>query len=170
MFASLLLDSMKLEMPTMSMKRSINDDPDALEEIHIKLASIDSICHVRHIVELENQTVPLTISLIGNDKTYFGIKATTYNRELRLEKGVFLRVDPEEWRHDENYISNLPKHKKKDPLRNFYTLPAELEERGFEYIFRNLKFNLDKVPLVENPFGDVTNIDVFTKRELDNYE
>lgn len=83
MFASLLLDSMKLEMPTMSMKRSINDDPDAMEEIHIKLAPIDSICHVRHIVNIENQAVPLTISLIGNDKTYFGIKATIYNRELR---------------------------------------------------------------------------------------
>jgi hypothetical protein len=170
MFTSLFLDSMKLEMPTMSMKHSINDDPDSFEEIHIKLASIGTISHVRHIINIENQTVPLTISLIGNDKTYFGVKATTYNRELKCEQGVFLRVDSEEWRYDEKYISELSKNKKKDPLKYLYSLPSKLEDRGFEYIFRNLKFNKDKVPFVENPFGDVTNIDVFTKHELDNYE
>lgn len=169
MFVYMLLDSMKLEMPTMSIKSSIPVDPDTEEEIHIKLMPIETICHVRHIVNIENEKLPLTISLIGNGQVYFGIKAVTFNRIKMCENGVFLRVDTEEWKLDDEAISQLQKHKRKDPLKYFYSLPAVLETKGFEFIFRNLKFNQEKLPFIENPFGDMTNIDVFSKRDLDNF-
>ena len=75
MFLCLLLDSMKLEMPTMGMKKTINENPDAEEEVHIKLVNIATVCHARHIINHHNKKFMLTISLIANDKTYLGIKA-----------------------------------------------------------------------------------------------
>lgn len=167
MFMSMLLDSMKLEMPTITIKKSINTDVDAEEEIHIKLAPIDTICHVRHIVNIENDTIPFTMSLIGNGEVFFGIKAVAFNRNTLTESGVFLKVETDEWRHTDEYISNLPRHSKKDPLKYYYSLGNVLTEKGFEHIFRNLNFNSDKVPFIENAFGDVTKIDVFTKQQAD---
>jgi len=167
MFISMLLDSMKLEMPTMSLKRTVNDDPDAEEEIHIKLTNIETICHARHIITVDEKSLPLTISLVGNDRLYFGIKAVTFNRQELSEHGIFLRVDSEEWKYDQEYINKLPRGKKKESLKYHYSLPQVLEEKGFAYIFRYLKFNKEQIPFVENVFGDITKIDVFTKQEMD---
>ena len=123
MFASMLLDSMELEMPTINLQRDANEDSDAEEEVHIKLNTISTVCHARHIIDIEDCKVPLTISLIGNDEKYFGIKAVVFNRAKMKEEGVFLRVDTEEWRYDEETIKKLPAARKKDKLKNFYSLP-----------------------------------------------
>lgn len=92
MFASMLLDTMFLEMPTMNIGRGKNN-PDAIEEVHIKLKELNIVTHARHIVNIEDSKMPLTISLIGNEERYFGIKAVIYNRSKNKEDGVFFRVD-----------------------------------------------------------------------------
>jgi hypothetical protein len=107
MFLWLLLDSMKLEMPTMGMKKTIHEDPDAEEEVHIKLVHIDTVCHARHIINHHSKKFMLTISLIANDKTYLGIKAWSFNRKSLREYGVFLRVDAQEWKLSPEEISKL---------------------------------------------------------------
>lgn len=168
MLMSMLLDSMKLEMPTMSMKRSINEDPDAEEEIYIKLQQIDTVCHARHILNIENERFPLTISLISNDTKYFGIKAVVFNRKTLREEGVFLKVDTNEWKLDDEYINALPRHKKKDKLKYFYSLPTVLEDLGFEHVYRNLKYNQNKVPFIETAFGELAYIDVISKKDIEN--
>ena len=170
MFASMLLDTMELEMPTINLQRDANEDSDAEEEVHIKLKNISTVCHARHIIDIEDWKVPLTISLIGNDEKYFGIKAVVFNRSKMKEEGVFLRVDTDEWRYDEDTIKKLPAARKKDKLKNFYSLPKILENTGFEYIYKKLKFDQEKVPFIENVFGDVTNIDVFPKSALRYFE
>ena len=164
MFLSMLLDSMKLKMPTINIKSSNNDHE---EEVFISLDNIQTVCNVRHIIDIDRKRLPLTISLIGNGlNKYFGIKAVTFHREKYREEGVFLRVETEEWKYNEEYIKRLAKHKKKDKLRHFYDLPQILEETGFEQIFSNLKFSQDRVPFIENKFGDVTKIDSFTRKDL----
>lgn len=163
MFTSMLLDCMTLEMPTMSIKTTLNEDQDAEEEVHIKFQPIREICHARHIINIENEKLPLTLSLIGNDRQYFGIKAVVFNRDKLREDGIFLKVRTEEWRFSDKYISELPKAKKKDKMLNNYILPLVLESNGFGYIFKNLKFNQNKVPFVENTFGEVTKIDAYYK-------
>lgn len=92
MFASMLLDTMFLEMPTINMGRNKNDDSDTEEEIHIKLRDFNIVCHQRHVVDIEGVAMPITMSLIGNHEKYFGIKAVVYNRMKRKEDGIFLRV------------------------------------------------------------------------------
>lgn len=166
MFTSFLLDTMELEMPTMNMQRNKNDDSDAEEEVHIKLKEIGIVWHARHIVDIEGTKLPLTISLIGNHEKYLGIKAVVYNRAKRKEEGVFLRVDTEEWRLDDEIIKGFPKARAKDPLKYYYSLPKILEEQGFEYIFKSLKFSQDKIPFIANELEEMTNIDVFTKKTL----
>lgn len=54
MFASMLLDTMELEMPTINLQRDANEDSDAEEEVHIKLKNISTVCHARHIIDIED--------------------------------------------------------------------------------------------------------------------
>ena len=131
--------------------------------MHIKLKEISIVCHQRHVVEVDNIKMPMTISLIGNHENYFGIKAVIYNRQKRKEDGVFLRVSGDEWKYDEPTIKEMPPVRKRDPLKYFYSLPQHLEDVGFEYIYKNLRFNPDKIPFVENDLGELVNVDVFTK-------
>jgi hypothetical protein len=69
-----------------------NDDSDTEEEVHIKLRDLNMVCHQRHVVDIEGFAMPITMSLIGNNEKYFGIKAVVYNRIKRKEDGIFLRV------------------------------------------------------------------------------
>ena len=75
-------------------------------------------------------------------------------------------------------IDTLSRFKKRDPLKYLYVLSDQLQDKEFqldqdtgasinpywfESIFRNLTFNQEKIPFIMNPFGDVTNIDAFSK-------
>ena len=166
MFMNFILDSMKLKMPTINM-RSADDDPDQEEEVYISIENIQTVCNVRHIVNIDGKRLPITLSLIGNSEIFFGIKIVTYHREDYFEQGVFLRVDTEEWKYSDEYIAKMPRHYKKDKLYRFYELPTILEESGFEDIFTILKFNEDRVPFVENKFGEVTKVDALCKRDFE---
>ena len=163
MFAYMLLDSMSLEAPTIGIKSSVEQDQNSEEEVHIKLMEFDTIWHTRHILNIEDEPIALTISLFGNNTRYFGIKATVFNRNKLREDGIFLKVETEEWRLSEKEITELPKAKRKDKLRYYYSLPQTLEEIGFEYVFRNLKFNHEKIPFIENPYGEATKVDAFSR-------
>lgn len=170
MFMSMFLDCMQLEMPTMNMQRHKDEDSDMEEEIHIKLNPIETICHARHIVDIEGVKLPITMSLIGCGDRYFGVKAVTYNRDTLKEEGLFLRVETIEWLLDQAKIDELPKHRKKDKLKYFYSLPKLMEDQGFECIFNKLKFSQEKVPLIETPLGDLTDVDAFCERFYTNSE
>lgn len=166
MFLTMLLDTMVLEMPTMNTKHNKNEDSETEEEVHIMLRNIGIICHERHIVDVDGSKVPLTISLIGNQERYFGIKAVVYNRLKKKEDGIFLRVDTEEWKYAQEIIDTFPPVRKKDPMKYFYELPKLLDTKGFEFIYNNLKFSEDKIPFITNELGAITNIDSYSKRYL----
>ena len=168
MFAYILLDSMTLEAPTLGIKSTLEHDPNAEEEVHIKLMDFETVCHSRHILNIEDEPIALTISLFGNSTKYLGIKAVVFNRTKLREDGVFLKVDTDEWKLSDKEIAELPKAKRKDKLRYYFSLPQILEEMGFEYIFRNLKFNQEKIPFIENPYGEATKVDIFSKWMLEN--
>lgn len=88
MFANMVLESVEFE------QTDVQKTPDKLkfegpEEVKMKL---NIVCNQRHIVDIEKFKMPMTISLIGNDVNYFGVKAVVYNRRIRKEQGVFFRV------------------------------------------------------------------------------
>lgn len=67
----------------------------------------------------------------------------------------------DEWRLSEEEIGSLKRHKKQDPLKNMFKLPKYLEDVGFEYIYKNLRFDPDKVPFFENRSGEFVHVDAF---------
>ena len=85
----MLLDSMKFELTDLNTVPNKPKDPNHLEEAKFNFSIV---CHQRHIVDIEGVKMPMSISLIGNNEQYFGIKAVIYNRLKRKEDGVFFRV------------------------------------------------------------------------------
>ncbi|CAI2371002.1 unnamed protein product [Moneuplotes crassus] len=166
MFANMVLESIVFDITDLN---QVPNQPktEGPEEVKMKL---NIICHQRHVVDIEKFKMPMSISLIGNQENYFGIKAVVYNRRNRREEGVFFRINgilflklDYEWELPQAEIDALSKAKKKDPLKYFYSLPKYLEEKGFEYIYKNLRFDPDKVPFFENRSGDFVHIDTFEK-------
>ena len=62
----------------------------------------------------------------------------------------------------------MPRARRKDPLKYYYSLPEFLEEKGYDYVFRRLQFNGENEPFLENPFGDIVKVDVFDRRQARN--
>ena len=130
MFAYMLLDSMTLEAPTLGIKSTLEHDPNAEEEVHIKLMDFETVCHSRHILNIEDEPIALTISLFGNSTKYLGIKAVVFNRRKLREDGVFLKVDTDEWKLSDKEIAELPKAKRKDKLRYYFFSSTNTRRNG----------------------------------------
>lgn len=61
--------------------------------MQIKADQIETVCYSRYIVSVGNEKVPFTINLMGFKDQYFGIKATSFNKQELKENGVFFKIN-----------------------------------------------------------------------------
>lgn len=80
MLAALLLQTLFLHMPTMDLNKGDAEDSDYEEEVNINRRKIESVVHLRKLLDVDGEKIPLTIQLLGYDNTaYLGIKVVAYN-------------------------------------------------------------------------------------------
>jgi hypothetical protein len=80
MLSSLLLQLLYLHMPTMELNKGDAEDSDYEEEVNINMRKIESVVHIRKLLDVYGEKIPLTIQLLGYDNSsYLGIKVTAYN-------------------------------------------------------------------------------------------
>lgn len=164
MLGALLMQTLFLHMPTMELSKGDAEDSDYEEEVLISMRKIECVIHMRKLLDVNGEKIPLTISLLGfNNKQYLGIKVAAYNPSLIKELGFFFSVNQEHWALSDEQKSNIPKKRtmKTEVLHDFYHLPEVLKKQGFSYIVNNLilKKN-EKLVRWKGPHG-FTAIDVF---------
>lgn len=80
MIAALLMQALFLHMPTMELNKGDAEDSDYEEEVNVSLRKIEVVVHMRKLLDVNGDKVPLTISLLGFDnRQYLGIKVVAYN-------------------------------------------------------------------------------------------
>lgn len=80
MIAALLMQALFLHMPTMELNKGDAEDSDYEEEVNVSLRKIEVVVHMRKLLDVNGEKVPLTISLLGFDnRQYLGIKVVAYN-------------------------------------------------------------------------------------------
>jgi hypothetical protein len=98
MIAGMTLQTLFLHIPTMELNKGDAEDSDYEEEINIGMKKIDCVIHIRKLLDVHGEKIPLTISLLGYDnKYYLGIKVVVYNPQLIKDAGFFFSVDQEYW-------------------------------------------------------------------------
>ena len=163
MLAGLLLQTMFLHMPTMELCKGDAEDSDYEEDVSIAMKKVESVVHIRKLLDVHGDKIPLTIQLLGYDsRWYLGIKVVMYNPHLIKEAGFFFTVNQDHWALTEEQKAAVPKKRttKADALQE-YQLPELLRKQGFSYIMNNmvLKKN-ERLVKWKGPFGE-TSIDVF---------
>jgi hypothetical protein len=85
--------------------------------------------------------LPVTISLLGFEDQYMGIKVVIYKPNEIKENGMFLLVDQSLWELTEDEKAELPKKRKtkRDKLEEHFHLPGYLNKTGFTLLFNSLK-------------------------------
>jgi hypothetical protein len=67
-------------MPTMELNKGDLEDSDYKEEVHISQKKIECIVHMRKLLDIQGDKIPLTIQLMGYDNTtYLGLKVSAFN-------------------------------------------------------------------------------------------
>jgi hypothetical protein len=85
-------------MPTMEINKGDAEDSDYEEEVNINMRKIECVVHMRKLLDINGEKVPLTISLLGYDnKSYLGIKVVAYNPQQIKELGFFFTVNQAYW-------------------------------------------------------------------------
>ena len=98
MVAALLLQTHFLHMPTMEINKGDAEDSDYEEEANIAMRKVDCVVHIRKLLDVNGEKLPLTISLLGFDnKHYLGIKVVVFNPTLIKELGFFFTVNQAYW-------------------------------------------------------------------------
>ena len=148
----------------MELNKGDAEDSDYEEEVNINMKKIECVVHMRKLLDIQGDKIPLTIQLLGYDNTnYLGIKVVTYNPLLIKELGFFFTVNQEYWALTEDQKANIPKKRttKTDMLLDFYHLPEVLRKQGFNYIMNKLilKKN-ERIVRWRGPYGE-TYFDVF---------
>eukprot|EP00347_Sterkiella_histriomuscorum_P005987 403354508 len=164
MMAAYFLQTCFLHMPTMELNKGDLEDSDFEEEVNIAKKKIECIMHIRKLLDINGEKMPLTIQLMGYDNNcYLGIKVTAYNPTLIKETGVFLTVNQKYWELTDEQKHNLPKKQtmKTEILLDHYHIPDLLKRNGFLIIFNNLiiKKN-EKTVKWKGPYGEA-HVDVF---------
>jgi hypothetical protein len=67
MLAALLLQTLFLHMPTMELNKGDAEDSDYEEEVNIGMRKLECVVHMRKLLDVNGDKVPLTISLLGFD-------------------------------------------------------------------------------------------------------
>ena len=61
MFCALLLQTMFLHMPTMELNKGDAEDSDYEEEVNINTKKIECVVHMRKLIDVHGEKIPLTI-------------------------------------------------------------------------------------------------------------
>jgi hypothetical protein len=61
MIAALLLQTLFLHMPTMELNKGDAEDSDYEEEANINMLKIDCVVHIRKLLDINGEKIPLTI-------------------------------------------------------------------------------------------------------------
>jgi len=61
MLAALVLNTLFLHMPTMDLNKGDDEDSDYEEEVNINMRKIDSVAHMRKLLDVYGEKIPLTI-------------------------------------------------------------------------------------------------------------
>ena len=164
MLGALLMQTLFLLMPTLLLNKGEAEDSDYEEEANISMKKIECVIHIRKLLDVNGDKVPLTIQLLGFDNQhYLGVKVVTYNPQLTKELGFFFSVDQEYWALSDEQKANIPKKRttKTEILNDHYHLPELLRKNGFQYIVNHLQLKKnEKLVKWRGPYGD-TSIDVF---------
>jgi len=164
MLAALLLQTLFLHMPTMELNKGDAEDSDYEEEANINMLKVECVVHIRKLLDINGEKIPLTIQLLGYDnKSYLGIKVVAYNPHLIKELGFFFTVNQAYWELSQEQKDNVPKKRttKTEILHDYYHLPEVLRKQGFSYIMNNLALKKnDRTVKWKGPYGE-SCIDVF---------
>ena len=164
MLAALVLNTLFLHMPTMDLNKGDDEDSDYEEEVNINMRKIDSVAHMRKLLDVYGEKIPLTIQLLGYDNnTFLGVKVVVYNPILIKELGFFFTVNQAYWEKTDDQKGVIPKKRtmKTDILHDFYHLPDVLRKYGFNhFINKHVLKKSERIIKWKGPYGD-TCIDVF---------
>lgn len=87
------LSTLSLHFPTAKFKQNYAD------AAMIKQSEIRCYANLRKMVVINDQRVPLTLQLVGlASQRFLGIKLTAYDMESMSERGVYIRVQTQEWK------------------------------------------------------------------------
>jgi len=131
MLASMLLQLLYLHMPTMELNKGDAEDSDYEEEVNINMRKIESVVHMRKLLDVYGEKIPLTVQLLGYDNSsYLGIKVTAYNPSQIKDLGFFFTVNQQVWEKSDEQKKNIPKKRtmKTEILHDFYHLPDVLRK------------------------------------------
>ena len=129
-------------MPTMELNKGDAEDSDYEEECNVTLKKIETVVHMRKLVDVHGDKIPLTISLLGYDNSsYLGIKVVAYDPRLIKEVGFFFTVNQDYWVLTDEQKLNFPKkkamkaeavshykHNRYQELNDHYHLPEVLRK------------------------------------------
>lgn len=151
-------------MPTMELNKGDAEDSDYEEEVNINMRKLECVIHMRKLLDVHGDKIPLTISLLGFDNTsYLGIKVSAYNPQTIKELGFFFTVNQQYWELTDEQKENVPKKKtmKTEVLHDFYHIPDVLRKQGFTYIMNSLALKKnERLIKWKGPYGE-TSVDVF---------
>ncbi len=131
MLAALFLQTLFLHMPTMELNKGDAEDSDYEEEVNINMKKIDCILHIRKLLDVHGDKIPLTIQLMGYDnQNYLGVKVVAYNPREIKEQGFFFTVNQGYWEKTDEQKTNIPKKRtmKTEILHDYYYLPDALRK------------------------------------------
>lgn len=163
MFLSIYLNSLFLNMPTMNINKGDEEDSDDEEEVLISERGIDVVTHARRAIDVSGTKMPMTISLLGVENVYVGLKVVLFNSETLKEEGVFFTVDSKKWELSEEEKGSLPKKRatKRDVLECLFHLPDVLRKNGFDTIYKTIEISPEKKLYLRTPFEAKGRTDVF---------
>ena len=128
------------------------------------MRKIECVVHIRKLLDLHGEKIPLTIQLMGVDNTaYLGIKVVAYNLLQIKEQGFFFTVNQAYWEKTDDQKGAIPKKRtmKTEILHEIYHLPEMLRKQGFSFIMNNLSLKKnERLVKWKGPYGE-TCVDVF---------
>merc|ERR1712176_246127 len=116
----------------MELNKGDDEYSDTEEKAMISAKNIESITHVRRMIEVKGKQKPATISLLGYEKRFIGIKVTLFSPETASETGFFLIVKRSDWKRTEaeKALAKEDENSRQDYISINFKLPSFLKNAG----------------------------------------
>ena len=88
------------------------------------------------MLKVDDRYLPITLSLLSVEESFFGIKVTLYDPLTVSDTGFFLMVDKAQWERTQEEKQAV---KVKDKLIRDYSLIPHLQAKGFEAICKMMQ-------------------------------
>ena len=93
----LYLNTLSLFLPTMELNKGDDEDSENEEKALIQNKHIETVTYTRRMVEMKDRYLPATLSLLGCENNYLGIKVTLFDPLTVSDTGFFLTIDQTSW-------------------------------------------------------------------------